>query len=128
MRSPPRRAARTAAPHAARTARQPCAPRACGLSQRLRLSGSALTLSAPRLFRAQKQFTSSAGLSGIVGYASAILVKVLAGGALTVLAATFALLKVRSPRIAVREAPRAPPAPLSSTQRAEAHPTRAQEP
>jgi hypothetical protein len=53
----------------------------------------------PPLFpRAQKQFSTSAGLSGVVGYASAILVKVLAGGALTVLAATFALLKARRVR------------------------------
>jgi hypothetical protein len=45
--------------------------------------------------RAQKQFSASAGLSGVVGYASAILVKVLAGGAMVVLAGTFALLKAR---------------------------------
>lgn len=40
-----------------------------------------------------KQFSASAGLSGVVGFASGLLVKVLAGGALVCLAAVFALLK-----------------------------------
>ena len=48
--------------------------------------------------RPQKQFSTSAGLSGVIGYASAILVKALAGGALTMLAATFAFLKARPAR------------------------------
>jgi hypothetical protein len=38
----------------------------------------------------------SAGLSAVIGYASAMLVKVMATGVLAVLAATLALLKARA--------------------------------
>ena len=97
-------------PHARRRAAPPRAPGACataapgasalGACARVACGAvaEARTRFARRLLRPQKQFSTSAGLSGVIGYASAILVKALAGGALTMLAATFAFLKARPTR------------------------------